>query len=241
MAWSDTGRKAFNPQGSNQTNAVALAGTAAGSLIVGGVSFWNATTPAPDGDISVSDSVNGAWASGGGEAFYKIAGGGAHQACALFYLKNNAGGALTITFTSAAANYDWDVFVHEFAGSGAGTVLSGTPVTATGTNTTPDTGNLVPTHQNVLLVAMLGVNSSGALTENRLGEGFTLSNEDEATMQMGSLVYKIISGNPGTVKETWTSASGSDWAAGIAAFAYPGAPAVGGGGSPGKLMSLGIG
>jgi hypothetical protein len=210
MPITDTGRKNKNQTTGTGVLQVTLTGTAAGSLIVVGFSAFGAGGPPT---CSVSDNVNGAYS----QAFQQ--GEGGDQSTGVFYFPNNAGGSLTISLTRSPSD-DAAVYAHEFAGVALSAPLSGTPVsTGSATGTTANTGNMTPADNDVLLVASLVFNNIGSITQNQGGQGFTLSNELEGTTgQPGSMVYKIISGPPGTPNHSWSLPSASGWACGIAAF-----------------------
>lgn len=221
MAWTYTTRKnksSGNTGGGGTTATVALASTVAGNFLCIAIGGWNgAGAPTISG---VSDSVNGAWTA---SSFSKANG---NPMVALWYLKSGAGGSITVTVTFSKANIDYGLVVAEFSGGDTSSPASGTPVTNSGSGTTATAGSMTPADNDVLVLAAVDVDSYTAVTINAGAEGFTLVDSNEGpTGQPINLVYKIISGAPGTPVETWSFASAT-WAAGIAAYK----PAAGGGG-----------
>ena len=214
MAWAATARKNENSAGGVASLNVTLNSTVAGNHIFVATSYWKS-----GGNTSnaVSDGTNGAYS----EAFHITNG---DPSCSLHYFENGAGGNLTITANPSPDNSDVWVACHEFSGGATSSSLDGTPTTNSGTSATASTGNLVPANNDVLCLGVMDLDNSGNITENAGGEGFTLSNENQLFAdigQPGSFVYKIFSGAPGTVVETWTVPASSPWVAGIAAFKIP--------------------
>jgi len=212
MVWAATARKAEAQGGGVSSLNVSLNSTVAGNQILAGASVYNDNGPTA---VAVSDGANGSYASS-----FVIRNG--VQTAALRYVASNAGGNLTLTFTPSGgsdSSYDYSVYVHEFSGGDTAALASGTPATNTGSGTTASTGSMSPAHNDVLLIAVDGHPASGTVSENAGSEGFTLSNDHESgsAAEPGSMVYKIISGAPGTPSHSWTVPS-STWAAGIAAF-----------------------
>jgi hypothetical protein len=231
VAWADTTRKAENGAGGAASLNVTLNSTVAGTFIAAGASMWKSTgAPA---SCAVTDDVNGAYTS---SFFIPIA--AATLAASLSYLPSGAGGTLTITFNpeggGSGDTNDLCGYVHEFSG-GHATPASGTPATDEGTSgTTAATGAMTPADNDVLVFAAMAYLEDNTITENAGAEGFTLSNESDSGNpgggQHGSLVFKIISGAPGTPSHSWTLGAAGGWAAGIAAFK----PAAAGGGRTSK-------
>jgi hypothetical protein len=213
MSWSATARKNWVSAAGVASLNVTLNSTVAGNLIAVATSGWKSTGPT---SMAVSDGTNGAYTS----AFFAVNG---SPAIALHYLPNNAGGNLTVTATPGpASSYDMAIAVHEFSGGDTVAPASGTPATNTGISAADSTGTMTPSDNDVLLLAALDHDSYTAVTENAASEGFTLSNENEgAPGQPISLVYKIITGAPGTPSHSWSAGTSANWAAGIAAFKTP--------------------
>lgn len=221
MAYVSTGRKNYNWGGGVAACTVTLNSTVAGNLLVVGMSSYASDGSAQD--IVVTDNVGGnTWTKS-----YVNQGTGASnvQASGLAYCVLTTGGNTTITVDpgSFASGYDMSVYVEEFTGPHASPV-SGTPAVnaSTGTSvTTASTGTMTPADNDVLVVAVMGYAATGATTENQSpgDTGFTLSNEHEngSSAEPGSMVWKIISGAPGTPRAGWTIPS-THFAAGIAAF-----------------------
>ena len=211
MAWTDTTRKAEAQGGGVTSLNVTLNSTVAGNLVVAGHSSFEgagnfaAATTYSDGGNTWTES-------------FRTAISGGKQISGLGYSVLTTGGNRTINFDPGTSSYDMSVYVHEFSGPHA-TPASGTPVTSTGNSTTASTGAMTPADNDVLLIAVDGHATSGTVTENAGSEGFTLSNDHESgtSAEPGSMVFKILSGAPGTPSHSWTIPSGL-WAAGIAAF-----------------------
>lgn len=209
--WTSTGIKATGASSSNADSAtLTLGDTSTNSFIAVSVSIFD--SDANPASITVSDNINGTYTS----SFYQgITNGG----IGIRYFPTNPGGNLIITANPDGATSDFSIMAHEFCG-GHATPASGSPVTATGSSTTPSTGAMTPADNNVLLLASVVAHvTPGTITENAGGQGFTLSNEREDGFGgTSSFVYKIISGAPGTPSESWTTTNSGAWAAGIAAF-----------------------
>lgn len=220
MAITDTTRK-NEASGTAAPRQFTINSTAAGSLIVVGVSAWRSGA---NPTISVADNVNGSY---GTPAFNAV---NSFSRAAVFYFPNNAGGNLTITLTSDGADY-W-FCGHEFAGAATASPLSGTPATNTGTSLAPSSGSFTPSDNDVLLIAVVDfsqvVNAGGWAINQGGVSGFATSNDNTGSSgsQNGSMVWKVVSGSPGSVSHSWavTGTSGA-WSAGIAAF-KPGGPAA---------------
>ena len=220
MAWGDTTRKTEVGGGGVASVNVTLNDTVAGNFIAAGTSAWKSTgAPAA---VAMSDGTNGAYT----QSLFTSVG---LTAVSLHYFANGAGGAISVTSDPSGGGAgdanDLYMALHEFSGGDTTSPASGTPATATGTSTTADTGTMTPADDSVLLLAVLDYDSSGTITENAGGEGFTLSNERDIGAgngpdpgQPGSMVFKILSGAPGTPGHTWSFSSSADWACGIAAF-----------------------
>ena len=211
-SWADTGRKVESAGGGSNSVQVTLNSTAAGSLItVGTACYTSGTWPGDITVIAVSDGINGAYSAAFFKLFNRIVSG-------LNYFANNAGGNLTITSDpDGTASAIW-VAVHEFSGGATTSPLSGTPATASGYSATIASGSFAPADNDVLLLAVGTNESNTTIAENAGSEGFTLSNELESAWDVSSLVFKIISGAPGTVSHTWTAGGIGNYSAGIAAF-----------------------
>jgi len=206
MAWTDTGRKNEGHVSSGLTVQATLNSTAAGSMIAVATSSWLSSSHA------VADDVNGSY----GSPIVNVA--NTDQRNGLFVFPNNAGGNITVTLTCNSSSGNKSIFVHEFAGGALSAPQSGSANSATGSGNPQNPGTIAPPDDDVLALAVVG-GGAGTITENAGGEGFTLSNEHETDTpgQPTSFVFKIISGDPGTVGHTWTGVAGI-WAAGIAAF-----------------------
>lgn len=215
MAWTNTTRKNSGTGGGVGSINVTLNSTAAGSLIVVGTSWWQGS-----GNLlttTVSDGANGAYTQ---SFLVNSPTSGFKVAATLHYFRNNAGGDLTINVAFASgADSTPDLFaaVHEFAGGDTTAPASGSANSTQGASATASTGSMTPADNDVLLLAMMS-EEQGTITENQAGQGFTLSAESESSGQPGSLVFKIISGAPGTPSHTWAKGISGDWAAGIHAF-----------------------
>lgn len=219
MAWAYTGRSATQTGSGGGSLNVTLASTVAGNQIfVGGSYFGFTTVPTA---CAVSDSTNGAYT----QSFFNN---NSFQGASLHYFANNAGGSLTITVNPTATDdrFDFWIVAAEFSGGDTSSLASGTPSSSNGLSTTASTGSTTAADSDALLVAMLGTQTAGTITENAASEGFTLlaENESGASAEPGSLVYKIVSGAPSAASHSWTVASGS-WAAGIAGY-KPGSAAA---------------
>ena len=245
MAWSYGGLQNSNNGSGSGSLTVALNGTTAGRFIAVGASVFNNTGTITG--VAVSDGTNGAYTQ---SFFVTRQSGTTRQATSLHYFPNNAGGDLTITVDPSDAgtdSYDFTIFAAEFAGGDTTSPASGTPVTNSATTgTTASTGTTSPADNDVLVIAVDGNDTSGTITENAGGEGFTLIAEHESgvSAEPGSWVYRIISGSPGTPSHSWTVPSGV-WAVGIAAFkpaagaaASVRGPLLGGGGITPNIFSL---
>lgn len=215
MAWAFTTRKNTNGVNASASISVTLNSTVAGNLIVVGT-----TTFAPSGtvatSIAVSDNVNGSYTQAG---FAR----NGDMGCALHYFVAGAGGNLTITSDPSGASgdsQDLGIFAAEFSG-GAASQPSGTPNTNTGSGTTSSTGTTTPADNDCLLVAIMATDASSpaTITENAGSEGYTLLNEIESVPgELGSFVYKILSGGSGAGQsESWTQPTEA-WAAAIVAL-----------------------
>lgn len=220
-SWADTTRKNESAGGGSDSVEISLNSTASGSLIAVFTSCWDT-----DGDntaIAVSDTTNGSYSS----AFYNECADQSKLICDLSYFANNASGNLTITSNPNGTTVGsiW-VCVHEFSGGLTTAPLSGTPATNGSTGTAISSGSFSPPDNDVLLLAGAVGDMINTITENAGSEGFTLSNEFETDFETSSFVFKIISGAPGTVSESWTAGDSVAWAAGIAAFKPSGAESL---------------
>ena len=133
------------------------------------------------------------------------------------------GGNRTINCSPNGVNtYAIAAFAHEFSGQHA-TPKSGTNVLSSGSSTTADTTAMTPADNDPLVVAAAGsVDGDTTFTEN-VGPGdtgWTLSNEQQtgASGATGSMVFKIISGAPGTPRAAWTLSPTRAWVTFIMAF-----------------------
>ncbi|MGH7339110.1 MAG: hypothetical protein ACREKH_01335, partial [Candidatus Rokuibacteriota bacterium] len=180
MAYTDTGRKAEAQGGGVGSLNVTLNSTVAGNFLALGSSVYQDETA-----VAVSDGVNGSYTQS-----FRV-----HvqfATAALHYVANNGGGNLTITSdpSGGAGTYDMSIYAHEFSGGPTSAPASGTPATNTGTGTTSSTTAMTPADNDVLLLAVDSHTTSGTVTENAGGDGFSLSNEHEsgASAEPGSLV-----------------------------------------------------
>lgn len=216
MAWSTTGVKNKNG-GTSNALTIGLTGTPAGAHIFVGVSFWISGGPPASPNTHVSDDVNGAYT----EAFYAVIN---DQGGGLWYFENGAGGNLTITITTDSGTPDLSAYAECFSGGLSSSSGSGTPATSTGNGATYTTGSMTPSHNDVLLIGVIGLDAVGrTITENAASTNpstWSLSDEEEgASTQNGAMVYKIVSGSAGTAVHNWTvSGAACDRAGGIAAF-----------------------
>ncbi len=232
MAWIDTAHKA-TALTSGVTVNMSLGSVAVGDFIVAcsmttraGIPGTNVITsspietwtPAYTTVVSDPSSLGMSWAIAG------------------------SAGTYTITCSGNGSN-SFDMFLtsHAFTNPNS-SPLSGTPVTATGSGTTADTGTMTPADNDVLVVANFMSQSAGTITENASpgDSGWTVDTENETSLSPGSVVFKIISGAPGTPRSAWTIPS-SAWVAGIAAFKPAAAAAAAtGSGRYERLIGRGI-
>lgn len=209
MAWASTGVKNTGATGEVDIGTLALNGTTAGSFIVAAARVFDGDTNPTT--LAVSDNVNGSYT----QSFIVTRTNGI---MGVHYFQNNGGGDLTISFNASGASAFHQLYAHEFTG-GRASPASGTPSTNTGNDTSVSTGSMTPADNDVLLIAFMIMFGPGGttITENAGAEGFTLSNESQDSLS--SLVYKIISGAPGTPSHSWSTSAAAGWDAGITAFA----------------------
>lgn len=217
MAWAAVGRKIEGTVGGAGAINITLNSTVAGNFVAVGTSCYNAAGGAME--PVVTDGGN-TWT----KSFTKQGTGSSNiQAASLSYSILGTGGNRTINSDPGASTYDMWANAEEFSDPNA-TPASGTPATGSSTGTagtTSDTSAMTPADNDVLVIAVEGHTAGGTVTENSSpgDTGFTLSNDHESgsSAEPGSMVYKIISGSPGTPRAAWTIPS-SHWACGIAAF-----------------------
>lgn len=215
MTWSYTTNKNTATATAAASLNVSLNSTLFGSFIAVGTACWDFPNPAPT-SVAVSDGTNGSYTSSG----YSTT---SDSGAGLSWFSVGAGGNLTITTNPTGGvgdSQDIWVVAAEFAGNAA-SPATGTPATANGTSTTPLSGTTTPAVADALMLAFLNTDSGGTITENRLGEGYSLIAEREgASDANGSFVYKILSGGSGVGQsESWTLGANEVWSTVIAAFA----------------------
>jgi hypothetical protein len=215
MGWTFTGRSAAAGVNAANNESVVLNSTVAGNFIGVATLVFSAGGTAPT-SIAVSDNINGSYT----QSAYKTNG---DMGCAIHFFAVGAGGNLTITSDpSGAASDSQDIWVAaaEFSG-GAASPASGTPTTNSGSSTSSSTGTTTPADNNCLVLATMATDASSpaTITENAGSEGYTLILENETVPgELGSFVYKILSGGSGAGQsESWTQPTEA-WAAVIAAF-----------------------
>jgi glucose/arabinose dehydrogenase/PKD repeat protein len=169
----------------------------AGNLIVAYV-IWNNT-----GGVSLSDSRGNAYASAGTRTTW-----GSSWSSQVFYAKNIAGGANTVTATFANALSGWGVvYVHEYSGTDRTDPLD-VQTAATGTSAAMNSGNVTTTRANDLLFS--GNASSSTVTAG--GTGYTTR-----STTFGNRTQDRIAGAPGTYNAT-ASQNSNSWVSQLVAF-----------------------
>lgn len=210
MAWTFTGNSAVASGTSIASLDVVLNGTRAGNFIA--VYTGTIQTFSDTPGINVSDNVNGSYSlskfqtSGGDQVF-----------SSLHYFAAGAGGNLTIT-TDPQGPHDSSIIrvvAAEFAGGHRTSPPSGAASGNFGFSTPPSTGSATPADNDVLLLA-------GTLVDNIADpispdNGFSTIADDDVDICF-SFAYKIITGPPTAINESWTVSSNSTFAAILAAF-----------------------
>jgi hypothetical protein len=214
MSYADTARKATALGSIVASVNVTLNSTIAGNLVICGTSSYDGGGFSMDAVITDGGNT---WT----KSFKQQDPGTSNQCANLSYSVLGTGGNRTINSDPGInTNYDIAVFVHEFSGPHT-TPASGTPVGAgAASGTTASTGSMTPADNDVLVIAVLASTNPMTITENAGSEGFSLSNENEVggDGDRGSMVFKIISGAPGTPSHSWTLGNSTRWECGIAAL-----------------------
>ena len=180
---------------------VALSGVEAGDLLVG----WFLEDGAPE-ELSVVDSMNGAWTRSVSQPF----GGGARGGAVLYYKANAMAGDVVITVSSSAAA-PLQATVSEYSGVDATSPLDRV-ATAFGSGATASvgpTGALRADNELVYVAAGFG----GAVSPLTAGPGFTLRSSQDTTGEEDSIASSI-EGQSGSMG----FASSTDWTMIVATF-----------------------
>ena len=177
-----------------------------GDLLVGWFSEYNAP-----GQVTVSDSVNGAWTRGPSALSY-----GSGGDIALYYFANSqaASGGLTITVGAPAAAY-LGGSVAEYSGVALSAPLDQMHV-ALGTGTAVDSGATAAAAGDLVFGALITGGSPGAVTP---GTSNGVAYTTRASTSAGSAYAEdITSATAGPQNGTATLTASTDWYAVAAAF-----------------------
>ena len=180
----------------------------AGNFLVVSVSGW----PNLPAATAVTDSLGN---------IYKIAGTvlvsqGAYSA--IYYTTNIIGGAVTVTVNTVKSGGQISMAVAEFSGIDAVLALDAT-AGATGSGSTPTSGNMTPTLAGNLAIGS-GTHNGNAVTS--AGPGFTMiaiPTEDSNTHQPLAMEYQILSGNQ-QISTIFNLSTGYGWAQNGAIFKH---------------------
>lgn len=220
MAWVDTTTKrtfsGVDSGGAGLTDAGTISVNVGDFAVVGGCT---SRAGGPQPTIVITDGLSNTWDGSDAVSYSGDAGG---VSSALRWSTITTGGSMAIkVVANGSSSYDVTAFIHIFQNPHA-TPTSGSGVSNTGTVSPMDTTAVTPADNDVLVVAVASAGgSSRTITENNgTGDaGWTLSNEQESGANCsGSLVFKIISGAPGTPRAAWTLNAGATWATRIRGF-----------------------
>jgi hypothetical protein len=191
---------------------------AAGDILVGWFAQYNSS-----GQVSVSDSVNGAWSRSVSETF--SSGGGD---IALFFFQNSAPAPNGLTITISATNATYlQSSAAEYSGVAATNALDQAAINSgNGTAVSTGTTAAVPAGELVYSALTTGGNPGGVTPGTTQGVTFTA----RASTSSGTAYEQdVTSAAAGGQQGTATLATSTDWYAVVATFT----PAAGGGGGGG--------
>ena len=183
---------------SGNSNSVAFSNpNSAGSLIVAYV-LWNNT-----GGVTLSDSRGNAYLSAGQRMTWN-----GSSSSQVFYAKNVAGGANTVTATFASSISGWAiVYVHEYSGVDKSDPLDAQSV-AIGTSKGMNSGSVTTTRTNDLLF-----NAGASQTDVTAGDGtFTTR-----STSFGNRTQDRLAATPGTYSAAMTQ-NANAWVSHLVAF-----------------------
>ena len=139
----------------------------------------------------------------------------------VFYAKNVAGGANTVTATFSATNNRPWLAVYEYSGLSATSPLDRT-ANAQGSGTAPSSGATATTvSANELVFAALGLPGSYTGTV-AAGSGYVLQLQDTGSSRAATEAAVVTS--TGSYAGTFSLSAGTNWTAVVATFAAAGAP-----------------
>jgi Bacterial Ig-like domain (group 3)/Putative Ig domain len=192
-----------------------------GDFLVG----WFAQYNSP-GQVSVSDSVNGAWTRSVSETF------NGSGDIALFFISNSAAApqGLTITVTSSAPTY-LQSSAAEYSGVAASNPLDQSAVNSgTGTSVSTGTTSAVPAGELVYSALTTGGNPGSVTPGTSQGVAFTAR---ASTSNGTAYEQDVLSATAGAQQGTATLGSATDWHAVVATFTPASGSSGGGtGGTP---------
>ena len=202
-------QKVSNITSSAQKLAVALpANVTAGNLIVVSVSGWPNLPTA----TAVTDSLGNAYSIAGTVLVSQ----GAYSA--IYYSKNVKGGADTVTVTTPKSGGQISMAVAEFSGIDPVSPLDAT-AGATGSGTSPSSGNMTPTLAGNLVI---GSGTHNGTTVTGAGSGLTMivvPTEDSNTHQPLAMEYQVMSGNQ-QISTSFSLSTGYTWTQNGAVFKH---------------------
>lgn len=217
---------AFVQSGGQRTasgnNVLAFGGVnTVGNLLVAAVMFEDNTTTV----TTLTDSRSNTWTAC---SALKSSGGGISCSLVLYYVKNCAAGANTVTL-APSASVPSNFIIHEYSGADTTAPLDahGEVADISGLNSLAQTGNLT--------IAQAGELFFSATVSNRgltAGSGFTPRETITFNVFMASEEQAL--GGAGSYNATESLASSGSWVIAAASFKA----ATGGGGTPGRALTL---